>query len=106
MASPSVFFLKFMLAGFSVYMLKQVQQYSEYFPPTLLWTCMVFLTSTLHAEKLSADFFPPVYANTLFRYSLGLSVLPVLAWQKHYQIVAFFWMNGDSVNNFSFRNWK
>lgn len=57
MASLSIFFLKFMLAEFSVYMLKQVQQYSRYFPLPLLRTCKVFLTSALRAEKLNADFF-------------------------------------------------
>lgn len=97
MASLSIFFLKFMVAEFPVYMLKQVQQYSKYFlvPLTLLWTCTVFLTSVLCAEKLNADFFFQVYASILFHYSLGLSVLPA-CW-KHFQIVAFFWMDGENL---------
>lgn len=70
MASLSIFFLKFMVAEFPVYMLKQVQQYSKYFlvPLTLLWTFTVFLTSALCAEKLNADFFFP----SLCKYSFPL----------------------------------
>lgn len=56
---------------------------------------MIFLTSALCAEKLSADFFPQSMQVFFIFCSLGLSVLP--AWQKHFQFVAFSWMNGENL---------
>lgn len=75
MTSLSVFFLKFMLAGFSVLCAKTGSAIQQILlPPPIL--C-----------RETADFFFPLYASILFRYSLGLSILP--AWQKHFQFVAF-----------------